>query len=92
MTCIYDYEGFKLEISVEHAFTIASKHSARRRPGYVAVVRIFRATSAVAACAPLRFGAERGTPFATEADALIGGYGAARTIVDDVFCASGTAA
>jgi hypothetical protein len=35
---------------------------------------------------PLRFGEARGRPFATEADALMGGYSAACKIVDDLFC------
>lgn len=86
MTRTYDYEGFRLEISVESDFTIGAKHAVRGRPGYVAVVRIFQESSPVAACSPLRLGEAGGRPFATEADALMCGYGAARAIVDDVFC------
>jgi hypothetical protein len=33
---------------------------------------------------PLRFGEAGGHPFVTEADALMGGYSAARRIVDDL--------
>jgi hypothetical protein len=53
--------------------------------GYVAIVKIFQAGNAMAVFSPLRFGESGGHPFATEADALMGGYSAARRIVDDLF-------
>lgn len=86
MTRSYDYESFTLEISVESDFSIALKKLEPRRPGYVAIVRIFQAANTVAVFSPLRFGEAGGRPFATEADALMGGYSAARKIVDDLFC------
>lgn len=82
----YDYEGFTLQITAEADFTIGAKRPASGRHGYVAVVRIFQASSAVATFSPLRFGEAGGRPFATEADALMGGYSAACKIVDDLFC------
>jgi len=85
MTRSYDYEGFTLEISVESEFSIGPNRREPTRPGYVAIVRIFQAASAVAVFSPLRFGEARGRPFATEADALMGGYSAARKLVDDLF-------
>jgi len=39
----------------------------------------------MAVFSPLRFGEAGGHPFASEADALMGGYSAARRIVDDLF-------
>jgi hypothetical protein len=39
----------------------------------------------MAVFSPLRFGEAGGHPFATEADALMDGYSAARRIVDDLF-------
>lgn len=85
MTRSYDYEGFTLEISVESDISIGPKTLEPTRPGYVAVVRIFQAANTLAVFSPLPFGASRGRPFATEADALMGGYSAARKIVDDLF-------
>ncbi|WP_321930756.1 hypothetical protein [Paraburkholderia guartelaensis] len=86
MTRSYDYEGFTLEISVESDISIRPKKPEPARPGYVAIVRIFQAANTVAVFSPLRFGEAGGRPFATEADALMGGYSAARKIVDDLFC------
>ena len=86
MTRSYDYEGFTLEISVESDFSVGLKKPEPVRRGYVAVVRILPATSTVAVFSSLRFGEAGGRPFATEADALMGGYSAARKIVDDLFC------
>ena len=81
----YEYEGFALEVTVESDFKVRLKGQAPTRPGYVAVVRIFRENQAVAVFSPLRFGEIGGRPFATEADAIMGGYAAARKIVDDLF-------
>lgn len=89
MTRSYDYEGFTLEISVESGISIGPKTLEPIRTGYVAVVRIFQAASTLAVFSPLRFGESRGRPFATEADALMGGYSAARKIVDDLFSHEG---
>ncbi|WP_321916574.1 MULTISPECIES: hypothetical protein [unclassified Paraburkholderia] len=86
MTRSYDYEGFTLEIAVESDIRIGPARAEPIRPGYVAVVRIFQAASTVAVFSPLRFGEAGGRPFATEADALMGGYSAARKIIDDLFC------
>lgn len=85
MTRSYDYEGFTLRVSVESDIRIGPDRRAPTRPGYVAIVRIFQAASAVAMFSPVRFGEVCGRPFATEADALMGGYGAARKLVDDLF-------
>ncbi|HKR46218.1 MAG TPA: hypothetical protein VJU59_42260 [Paraburkholderia sp.] len=89
MTRSYDYEGFTLEISVESDISIGPMKLKPTRPGYVAVVRIFQKANAIAVFSPLRFGEAGGRPFATEADALMGGYSAARKIVDDLFSHEG---
>ncbi|WP_296650026.1 hypothetical protein [Paraburkholderia sp.] len=81
----YEYNGFTLEVSVEVDVSIQLGKGMQSVPGYVAVVRVFRDRSAVAIFSPLRFGEVRGRAFATEADALMGGYSAARKIVDDLF-------
>ena len=50
--------------------------------GYVAVVQIFLGASP-ATIQPLRFGRDNGCPFATEAETVMRGYGAAQRIIDD---------
>lgn len=85
MTRSYDYEGFTLEISVESDISIGPKKLEPTRPGYVAVVRIFQKANNIVVFSPLRFGEAGGRPFATEADALMGGYSAACKLVDDLF-------
>lgn len=81
----YEYNGFTLEVSVEVDVNVGPITRTQSQPGYVAVVRIFKERDAIAIFSPLRFGETRGRPFATEADALMGGCSAARKIVDDLF-------
>jgi hypothetical protein len=85
MTRTYEYQGFTLEVGVESNFTWQRNASCATRVGFVTTVRIRRAGTALAFFSPLRFGDTGGRPFTTEADALMGGYGAARKIVDDLF-------
>jgi hypothetical protein len=85
MTLVYEYNGYTLRIAAESDFRA---HMGKRKPGnpgYVAVVRIFEVGSAVSRFAPLRLGESAGHSFASEREALDGGYCAARTIVDDLF-------
>ncbi|MCG5072705.1 hypothetical protein [Paraburkholderia tagetis] len=84
MTRIYEYEGFRLEISIESDFNVYPSRR-ERTPGYIAIVNIFQADYAVALFSPLRFCDADGRPFVAEAAALMGGYGAARKLVDDLF-------
>jgi hypothetical protein len=51
--------------------------------GCVAVVHIFQRTGS-ATIQPSRFGRDNGCPFATEAETLMRGYGAAQRIIDDI--------
>ena len=81
----YEYHGFTLRVAVESGFNFPPIKQPKARPGYVAVVRVFQAGNAVAIFSPLRFGEAGGRPFDTEVDALMGGYSAARRIVDDIF-------
>ena len=80
----YEYHGYTLSVTVESDNTWSTSGAARR-VGYVAIVSILRAGSTVAVFSPLRFGESGGRPFATEADAIMGGHSAARKIVDDLF-------
>ena len=81
----YEYHGFTLQVTVESDFSFPAIKRPAPRPGYVAVVRVFQAGTAIAIFSPLRFGEIGGRPFDTEVDALMGGYSAARRIVDDLF-------
>jgi hypothetical protein len=80
----YEYHGYTLSVTIEADFSWP-RNATAKRGGYVAVVRILQAGTAVAVFSPLRFGDTGGRPFATEADALMTGYSAARKIVDDLF-------
>lgn len=85
MTRTYEYQGYTLVVAVESDSSWPRARGTAPRMGYVAIVRIFQADNALAVFSPLRFGEAGGHPFATEADALMGGYSAARRIVDDLF-------
>lgn len=80
----YRHNGFTLEVSIEVRMTIGPNTRAPTQEGYVAVVRIFKEGNTVAVFSPLRFGEVGGRPFATQADALMGGYSAACKVVDDL--------
>ncbi|RQS68471.1 hypothetical protein DID96_19665 [Burkholderia sp. Bp8963] len=81
----YEHLGFTLEVTVESDFSLRPVQPTGLRPGYVAVVRVFQAGHAIATFSPLRYGDAGGRPFDTEVDAMMGGYSAARRIVDDLF-------
>ncbi len=89
MVCImlrnYEYEGYTFEVSVESCVMVGSVPHALKRGGYVAVVTLYWRGEVVSVFSPLRFGDIGGRPFATDIDALMGGYSAARKIVDDFF-------
>jgi len=85
MARTYEYHGYTLEVTVESDFAWPQAGAKASRVGFVAIVRIFQAGTAVAVFSPLRFGEAGGRPFATEADAMMAGYSAARRIVDDLF-------
>ncbi|MGF6638479.1 hypothetical protein OKW38_000547 [Paraburkholderia sp. MM5496-R1] len=85
MNRTYEYHGFTLTVAVESDFRWQQKAGPAKQRGFVAIVTIFQSGTAVAVFSPLRFGEASGRPFATEADAVMGGYSAARKIVDDLF-------
>ncbi|WP_260335230.1 hypothetical protein [Paraburkholderia sp. MM5384-R2] len=88
----YEYHGFTIEVTVEADFTLRPAERAAVRTRYAAVVHIYQAGAAVATFSPLRFDIAGGRAFDTEADALMGGYSAARRIVDDLFARAADAA
>ena len=84
MTRTYEYHGYTLVVAVESDLSWRQAGGTAARVGYVAIVRIFQAGATLAVFSPLRFGEARGHLFATEAEALMGGYSAARRMVDDL--------
>ena len=85
MQRIYQYKGFTLDITVVPSASDADGAPARASAGYIALVKILHGDQAMATFAPLRLGDISGRPFASVMEALMGGYSAARKIVDDLF-------
>lgn len=81
----YEYRGFVLDVHVEAGFTVPKPGNHASAVGYVALVKILQGDDAIAAVAPLRLGDIAGRPFASDVEALMGGYSAARKLVDDLF-------
>jgi len=84
VTRTYEYHGYTVVVAIESDFSPQLGGSAASI-GYVAIISIFQVGNAVAVFSPLRFGEADGRPFATQTDALMSGYGAARRIIDDLF-------
>ncbi|HTH60396.1 MAG TPA: hypothetical protein VL689_09595 [Paraburkholderia sp.] len=81
----YEYRGFTLDVSVEADFKVSKPGHPVSAVGYVALVKILHGDDPITAITPLRLGDLAGRPFASDADALMGGYSAARKLVDDLF-------
>ncbi|WP_172166673.1 hypothetical protein [Paraburkholderia elongata] len=82
----YGYEDFSIELDAETTDGICGGKVLSMPVGYV-VVRISSGASP-ATIQPLRFVRNNGRPFATEAEPLMRGYGAAQRIIDDMIAAS----
>ena len=80
----YEYKGFTLDVRVEADFEMPALPHRPRSVGYVALVKILHGDAPLAALSPLRLGDSAGQPFGSEVEALMGGYSAARKIVDDL--------
>jgi len=76
----YEYETFNLEISLESDFSSAADKNKRKRVRYFAIVRIHGSAGTTAPASPPasppRFADVGSRAFATQADALMGGYSA----------------
>jgi len=89
----YEYRGFILDVRVEADFKVPKPGNPAAPIGYIALVNILHDTgvgteagnATAPAGAPLRLGDSAGRPFASDVDALMGGYSAARQLVDDLF-------
>ncbi|SAL86933.1 hypothetical protein AWB74_07903 [Caballeronia arvi] len=80
----YEYNGFTLQIAIEHDFHRSPPCSSQL--GYVAVVRICQPGTMLSWFSPLRLGEAGGRSFASRAEALDGGFSAAQRMVDDLLC------
>ena len=83
----YAYRDFTIEVETESVGGIPRGKVLSVPVGYVAVVHIFLGANP-ATIQPLRFGRDNGCPFATEAETMMRGYGAAHRIVDGKVTAS----
>jgi hypothetical protein len=79
----YGYKDFTIDVETESTGGSRSSTVLRVPGGYTAVVRISSAAS-TAPVEKLRVGRDDGSPFATEAETLMHGYGVAQRIVDDM--------
>jgi hypothetical protein len=81
----YQYHGFTIEVAVQSGFSWPKNGTKDAAEGYAAIVSIIQAGAPVAMFSPLRFVDSARQPFSTQGEALMGGYGAGRRIVDDLF-------
>ncbi|MFL9965144.1 hypothetical protein PQR02_29645 [Paraburkholderia sediminicola] len=79
----YGYKGFTIAVEAESVSGIPRGKVLSVPVGYVAVVYISLGVSP-ATIQPLRFGRDNDCPFATEAETLMRGYGAAQRIIDGI--------
>jgi hypothetical protein len=82
----YGYKDFTIAVEAESVGGIPRGKVLSVPVGYVAVVHISLGASP-ATFQPLRFGRDNGCPFATEAETLMRGYGAAQRIIDGMITA-----
>lgn len=81
----YEYHGYIIDVEAEPTFQ-PPKFGQRPMPvGYIALVVLKKNGRPVATFSPLRLGDIAGRAFGSEVDAVMGGYGAARKIIDDLF-------
>jgi hypothetical protein len=81
----YQHHGLTVEVSVATDFAFGPVDRPRARSRYAAIVSVSRRGRLIATFSPLRFAITGGRPFDTEVEALMGGYSAARQIVDNLF-------
>ncbi|QYD73761.1 hypothetical protein KZJ38_25225 [Paraburkholderia edwinii] len=79
----YDYRGFLVEVMLETEYRLPTAQRSASTSGFLAVVRVLT-KAAVPLLTPLRLGDTDGAAFATEGDALMGGYAAGQRLVDDL--------
>jgi hypothetical protein len=82
----YNYRHFTIEVKTESVGEVSTGKVLWEPAGYVAVVDILM-DEIPAVVPPLRFGQDNGKSFATEAETLMRGYGAAQRIIDGIITA-----
>jgi hypothetical protein len=81
----YEYKGYVVSVAVEMRSRVL-----RRKPfdeSFTAVVQVASARACTPLTEPLRLAGRTGTPFRSEADALMGGYTAGQLLIDKLLCA-----
>jgi len=78
----YEYKGFAVSVAVEVRACIARGNQPRE--SFTAVVQVARVPATAPLTVPLRLAGRTGTPFQTEADALMGGYTAGQMLIDEL--------
>ncbi|MCP3708830.1 hypothetical protein M3I54_17850 [Paraburkholderia sp. CNPSo 3274] len=82
MNRTYEYRGYAIRVGVEANGTIPLERLEIERPRYAAVVSIV-AIDERALPSPLKIDNAAGLPFSSDIDALMGGYSAARRLIDE---------
>jgi hypothetical protein len=80
----YHYKNLVIEVTVEGDIQLPVTRRTASTRGFVAVVRVVSKGAGVPLFAPFRLGDPAGQAFATEAEALMGGYSAGQRLVDDL--------
>jgi len=80
----YEYRGYAIHVGVEADGTVPLERSPVQRPHYAAIVRIEANENAAPPSATLKIDDAGGLPFGSDIDALMGGYSAARRLVDEL--------
>ncbi|PXW22735.1 hypothetical protein C7408_110128 [Paraburkholderia caballeronis] len=83
MNRTYEYRGYRLDVSVEALCFGQAGRTMLARRRYIAVVRFVAAHDATAEFPTMRLDEAGGQPFASEVDALMGGYSAGQRLIDD---------
>lgn len=83
----YDYKGYSIRVVTETVHASALGKVMMEDRGYLTVVEIYRPRGLIPCFPQLRLADHDDRRFATEVDALMGGYSAGRRVVDDVLSA-----
>jgi hypothetical protein len=78
----YEYRGYAIHVGVEADGAVPLERSPLKRPRYAAIVRIAANDSAAPSSPTLKIADAGGLAFGSDIDALMGGYSAARRLVD----------
>ena len=82
MNRTYEYRGYAIRVGVEANGTIPLERPEIERPRYAAVVSIAPNIECTLP-SPLKIESAAGLPFSSDIDALMGGYSAARRLIDE---------